>query len=207
MGWQEDALERLDGLIDAGSRLRYDGTGESYAVFAGWSVRAKVALETLLGSDHTYLNEFVGYCDFNAGPRAAVEILSSLRSDIENGYLRRTANIISAEVFGDFLEMAEHLLDQGYKDPAASLCGAVLEDGLRRIAGNHDIKVTSKDDLNSLKDKCAQKGIFNNLIRQQITAWTTLRNSADHGKFVEYTSEPVRLMIEGVRSFLATHLG
>jgi len=132
--------------------------------------------------------------------------LRRLRSDIEKGYLRKTANIISAEVFGDFLEIAEHLLTEGYKDPAASLTGAVLEDGLRRIARNNDITVADRDDLTSLRDKCAGKKVFNNLVRQQITAWTTLRNSADHGKFDEYTAQQVGSMISDVRSFLANYL-
>ena len=102
--------------------------------------------------------------------------------------------------------MSEHLLAEGYKDPAASLTGAVLEDGLRRIARNAKITVTDRDDLSSLKDKCGQKKIFNNLVRQQIVAWTTLRNAADHGRFEEYTAPQVGSMIADVRSFLATHL-
>jgi hypothetical protein len=207
VGWEADAVKRIRGLIDAATLFRYDGTGESFAVFAGWSARAKVALESILGPGHTYIREFIENCDFNAGPRPAIEILSAVLADLEEGYLRKTANIISAEVFADFLEMTQHLLEQGYKDPAASLCGAVLEDGLRRIARNRDLKVNDKDDLNSLRDKCAQSGVINSITRQQITAWTTLRNAADHGKFQDYAAEEVRLMIAGVRSFLASHLG
>jgi hypothetical protein len=154
-----------------------------------------------LGLSHAYTKELKRASDDLASAYDTLEILSRLRSDVENGYLRKVADIVSAEVFGDFLEMAQYLLDQGYKDPAASLCGAVLEDGLRRIARNHDIKFSDKYDLASLRDKCAQKGIFNNLIRQQITAWTTLRNSADHGKFDEYTAQQVGSMITDVRSF------
>jgi len=207
MGWEADAVKRIKGLIEAASELRYDGTGESFARFAGWSARAKVALESILSPGHTYIKEFIETCDFHAGPRPAVEILSAVLADLEEGYLRKTANIISGEVFADFLEMAEHLSAQGYKDPAASLCGAVLEDGLRRIARNHNLKVNDKDDLNSLRDKCAQDGVITSIIRQQITAWTTLRNAADHGKFQDYVAEEVRLMIAGVRSFLGSHLG
>jgi hypothetical protein len=33
-----------------------------------------------------------------------------------------------------------------------------------------------------------------------------LRNAADHGKFDQYDTNQVRLMIEGVRSFLGNHL-
>jgi hypothetical protein len=50
------------------------------------------------------------------------------------------------------------------------------------------------------------KKVFNNLVRQQITSWTTLRNAADHGKFSEYTEQHEGSMIADVRAFLAIHL-
>jgi hypothetical protein len=206
MSWQEDALIRLASLIEYGGENFDYGTGQGYAHFFGWRAQAISALQSIIGDEHIYTLEFQKRVNYQNGPAPGLEILRRLRSDIENGYLRKTANIISAEVFSDFLEMAEHLLAEGYKDPAASLTGAVLEDGLRRISLNNDIPVTERDNLSSLKDKCAGKKIFNNLVRQQITAWTTLRNSADHGKFDEYTAEHVRSMISDVRSFLATFL-
>jgi hypothetical protein len=205
MFWQEETLKRLDDLIEQGKGLRY-GTDDYYGQFIGWSTQAKSLLQSLLDSTDPYVSEFTKNSDYQGGTKAPVEILTRLRSDVANGYLRTTANLISAEVFGDFLEMAQHLLDEGYKDPAASLTGAVLEDGLRRIARNNDITVTDRDDLASLKDKCVGKRIFNNLVRQQITAWTTLRNSADHGKFTEYTAQQVGSMIADVRAFLSKHL-
>jgi len=137
---------------------------------------------------------------------AGVEVLKALRADVEAGYLRKLSDLVCAEVFGDFLDMAQHLLDQGYRHPSASLTGAVLEDGLRRIARNHDIVVTDKDNLNSLRDKCAQKKVYNDLVRRQITAWTALRDSADHGKFEDYTAQQVGSMIADVGAFLAGHL-
>jgi hypothetical protein len=38
---------------------------------------------------------------------------------------------------------AEHLLGNGYKDPAASLAGAVLEVGMRRLASKHGIALAA----------------------------------------------------------------
>ena len=179
-----------------------------YGRFHGWRAQAISALISVLGPTATYTVEFDKRVRqyYKSSVDAGIFILSALQSDIQNGYLRTTANIISAEVFGDFLEMAQHLLAEGYKDPAASLTGAVLEDGLRRIARNNDITVTDRDDLSSLRDKCAHGKIFNNLVRQQITAWTTLRNAADHGKFDDYTENQVGSMISDVQSFLAIHL-
>jgi hypothetical protein len=48
--------------------------------------------------------------------------------------MTRTATLVSAEVFNDFLDMSAHLLDNGYYQAAGSLVGAVLEDSLRRVA-------------------------------------------------------------------------
>jgi hypothetical protein len=207
MPWEEDALSRLASLIEYdGKEVKYDRTAQGQAHLVGWRAQALSALRAIVGENDTYTAEFERNVNYNSGPLYGMEILRHLYSDIEKGYLRKTVNIISAEVFSDFLEMSEHLLAEGYKDPAASLTGAVLEDGLRRIARNNNVPVTDRDDLASLKDKCVQKKIFNNLIRQQITAWTTLRNSADHGKFAEYTAEQVGSMISDVRSFLAAYL-
>ena len=205
MSWEEETLKRLDVLIGQGFPVL--PTGAAFSEFVGWSAQARSLMQSLLDDEDPYITEFRKFATPENGSEPGVQILTRLRSDIANGYLRKTANIISAEVFDDFLEMAQHLLDEGYKDPAASLTGAVLEDGLRRIARNNAITVTDRDDLNSLRDKCAGKKIFSNLVRQQITPWTTLRNSADHGKFDEYDAQQVRSMISDVRSFLAKHIG
>jgi hypothetical protein len=214
MGWQKTALSRLDELIrtaqeiDLPSPARYGARSPRHGEFYGWRARAISALDDIVGSGHVYLREFTERTQHSStnNKDAGCAILKSLKLDVAAGYLEKLSDLISGEVFSDFLEMAKHLINQGYKDPAASLCGAVLEDGLRRIARNHIIEVRSGDDLNSLKDKCVQKGVFNNLVRQQITSWTTLRNAADHGNFGEYNVEQVRLMIEGVRSLLGNHL-
>jgi hypothetical protein len=152
MSWQEQALKRLDELIRDSEALDFDATVQGYARLSGWNTQAIVALEQLIGQDHTYTKGLRQASLNSTNTYDALEILSRLRSNVQNGYLRKVAEIVAAEVFTDFLEMAQHLLDQGYKHPAASLCGPVLEDGLRRIARNNDIRVNNKDDLTSLRD-------------------------------------------------------
>jgi phage gp29-like protein len=113
MSWQDEALKRLDALIEAGQKLKNDGTYESTSLMTGWTTQAKSALHSILGRDHTYSQDFESNIDWKKGWRPLVEILNALRSDVVNGYLRTTANIISAEIFTDFLDMARHLLDHG----------------------------------------------------------------------------------------------
>ena len=102
--------------------------------------------------------------------------------------------------------MAEYLLENGYKNPAASLCGAVLEDGLRKIAIKEGIKVKSSDDLNSLNDKCANGEVYNRLMQKKIKVWIDIRNKADHGQFNEYSEKDVNEMLKGVMDFLSVYL-
>jgi hypothetical protein len=112
---------------------------------------------------------------------------------------------VIADVFSDFLDMATELLEHGYKDPAASLVGAVLERGLRDIAKANGIEVRSRDDLTSLANRLAEKGAFNRLTQKTLNVWIAIRNHADHGEFDEYTLDDVRNMLAGVRTFLSQY--
>jgi hypothetical protein len=144
-----------------------------------------------------------GYCDHvNAG----LGILRALREDITERYLRKLVSLAQAEVFTDFLDMAQHLVSQGYKDPSDSLGSAVLEDGLRKIAEKNCVTVKSRDDLNSLNHRCADAGLYNRLMQKRIQVWNDIRNNADHGHFGEYSANDVEEMITGVQGFLADHL-
>ena len=54
-------------------------------------------------------------------------IVTALRDDVSNGFLDTARELIHGELFGDFLEMADFLLSEGYKDAAAVMGGGVLE--------------------------------------------------------------------------------
>lgn len=135
-----------------------------------------------------------------------IGILRALKEDLELGYLTRIRDLVSAEIFTDFIEMAQHLLNNNYKDSTASLVGAVLENGLRQIAQKHTVDVKSGDDIGSLNTKLADKEIYNRLTQKQIQSWKAIRDSADHGKFSDYKSEDAKSMLEGVQRFLTENL-
>ena len=176
--------------------------------FAEWRTQTLNFLINLLGRDHVYTQEFekkVGV-EYRGHVEIGQGILRAVREDVLGGYLTNVRTLISAEVFTDFLEMVAHLLENKYKDPAASLCGAVLEDGLRRIASHSGLQIKSKEDLNSLNQKCADGGIYNRLIQKKIQVWSDIRNNADHGKFNEYSEKDVRDMHSGVSQILTDFL-
>ena len=179
-----------------------------HGAFAEWRAQSLSLLTTLLGAEHVYVANFEREVDrgYTNSAKAGIGILKAVCEDLEDGSLTDVRTLVSAEVFTDFLAMAGHLLEREYKDPAASLCGAVLEEGLRRIATNRGIKVRERDDLSALNQKLATKGVYTRLVQKQLTVWTDVRNAADHGKFSEYSKADVADMHTGVSSFLARHL-
>ena len=123
--------------------------------------------------------------------------------DIEQDYIETVRQLITAEVFSDLLEQAKYLLNNGYKAPAASLAGAVLENGFRSIASRNEIQVRNGDDLSSLDQKLASKAIYNRLVQKKISVWIDVRNAADHGRFNDFADDDVDGLISGTESLLA----
>ena len=218
MNIEEKILKRIDELIQKGENVLATHRPNPPNVigfptldsgkFVEWQTQVLNFLINLLGESHIYVQNFKDKVtkEYKSHVKIGQGILNAVKEDILGGYLTDIKTLISAEVFSDFLEMAEHLLENGYKDPAASLCGAVLEDGLRKIATKKGIKVKSSDDLNSLNDKCANGGVYNRLMQKKIKVWIDIRNKAAHGKFNAYTEEDVQEMLKGVRDFLASYL-
>jgi hypothetical protein len=208
----EKVLGRLDSLIEMGERVLAAPSSDRRWVDTGlaqqWRTSSLTFLSATLGSENVHYREFEERCKWSQRHEAerGLAILRAVREDIAGGYLQKFETLVSASVFSDFLEMAEHLLDNGYKDPAASLIGAVLEDGLRRICTNKNIIVKSDDSINSLNKKLAQNHIYNPLQQKQIQVWNDIRNNADHGNFDQYKMDDVKDMLGGVQKFLSNYL-
>jgi hypothetical protein len=113
-------------------------------------------------------------------------IMRALRSDVEAGYMRSFEELVNADVFADFIEMAEELVGKGYKDAAAVITGSVLEEHLRKLAGKHGGSTQHPDGRFVKAD----------------TAWLALRNKAAHGRYDEYDRAQVEALIRDVRSFM-----
>lgn len=169
-------------------------------------------LKKTFGSDHPY------YIDFNEKiftsriglTSEALGILLAAKDEIDGGWLYSVKGLISAEIFSDFMEMAEHLISQNYKDPAAVLIGGVLEEHLRQLCLNNNIDTEFLKDDGSLIPKKASSmnvdlykaEIYTKLDQKSINSWLDLRNNAAHGKYDEYNIEQVKTMYYGISEFL-----
>ena len=105
--------------------------------------------------------------------------------------------------------MAEYLLEQNYKDPAAVIAGSVLEEHLRQLCDKNGIEIVIKKNgklkskkADSLNSDLYRKLSYGILDQKNVTAWLDLRNKAAHGKYDEYTNEQVDLMLRGVSEFI-----
>ena len=180
-----------------------------FGQFAGWKTRAIVCLEDLFGKGHTYVEDFKNYTKYvgtKGSANAGIQILAAVLSDIDSGYVEGFRKLIAAGVFADFLSQAEHLLEQGYVAPSASLAGAVLEQGLSSIAKNNEITVRVSDELSALNQKLADAGVYNRLKQKEVSLWIDIRNNATHKEFGDVKEEDARKLIEGAQSFLGDYL-
>jgi len=105
--------------------------------------------------------------------------------------------------------MSEHLLLNGYKDPAAVVTGSVLEEHLRQLCIKNEIEIVIENDGKIIPKKAdhmnsdlAKAKVFNKLDQKSVTSWLDLRNKAAHGKYDEYTIDQVRLMHQSVTDFI-----
>jgi hypothetical protein len=136
-------------------------------------------------------------------------MLLALRNDYAAGYLRSVVELVHADVFADFLDMADYLIQQGYKDPAAVVAGSVLEGHLRNLCDKRGVAVVKADGTpkkaDALNSDLTMAGAYSKLDQKSVTAWLDLRNKAAHGKYSEYTQEQVALMIQAVRDFASRY--
>jgi hypothetical protein len=113
-------------------------------------------------------------------------VLRSLLRDIAGGRLKNFSELLHAEMFGDLIDMSEHLLSEGYKDAAAVLGGGVIEQHLRNLCTNSGISTIQNshpkkaDQMNS---ELSSASVYSKSDQKSVTAWLGLRNKAAHGEY------------------------
>ena len=97
--------------------------------------------------------------------------------------------------------MAQHLLNEGYKDAAAVIAGSSLEAHLRQLCQKSGISTeviggasTTPKKADRLNSDLAAAASYSKLDQKNVTAWLDLRNKAAHGKYAEYKAPQVNLL-------------
>lgn len=216
---KEKILKKLDGLIEEANNLFLNLSKPDFdkaldePKFSAFRTATLSFLKSILGEEHYYARFNGGvkyYSDYNLV--LAIELLKKVKTDVEEDWLDNLKGIVSAELFTDFLDMAEHLLEEGYKDPAAVIIGSVLEENLRQLTLKSGLPITQNDPklgktkpmkAESMNIELAKKQIYNLLYQKSVTSWLDLRNKAAHGLYIEYDINFVKAFLQFVRDFAA----
>ena len=219
---KQKLIERCQQLIEKGEQIKEtrkspppNVIGGVYSVdiklFYAWKNSVENLIIKISSKGSSYHKDFYNHVTDNAlyKLKIGIGILESLKEELEEGFLEAIQNLITAEVFTDFLDTANYLLSNGYKDPAAVLAGTVLENGLKKIAKKNNISIQGRhgkeDGIGVLNNKLSQQQIYNELKKRSIHAWKEIRDSAAHGKFNEYTKNDVKTMVDGISGFLSEY--
>jgi hypothetical protein len=225
-----DIDAQLGALRDAYQELRKrtehddlsDGTPEIRRAADRLRTRAVAATSRLLPAASTYRAQANETVERFKHPRtgnisnpgglilALFDVLDAYREDVAAGFLAEIEASINAGVFADFLQMADHVLTEIHRTPAAVIAGFTLEEHLRKMCGVAGIAVTHPDASPKKADlmnaELAKAGVYPSKTEgKDVTAWLGRRNDAAHGHHERYTDDQVRLMLEGVRNFISRH--
>jgi len=206
-----ELLQKAEAVLRGG---RHDSSGIHW-LDSGQKAEVRAAslsfLERVFGKESAYYVDFKNQTRSQLGShfKSAVGTLRAAKEEIEGGWIFTTKGIISAEIFADYLEMADHLLSEGYKDPAAVIVGSTLEEHLRQLCQRASLPVEINKNgkmvplkADQLNADLAKANVYDKLDQKNVTAWLDLRNKAAHGKYQEYTKDQVQLLVQSVRDFI-----
>jgi hypothetical protein len=214
---REQVLEQIDTLLAEFDRARsaatYDDlSGGLRADDLGairTRMRAAISRMTSEGSDYARAADRTDKTHHGHAVISLTAVLRALRADVEAGYTHTLEELVHADLFSDFLEMAEELQRGGYKDAAAVIAGSTLEEHLRKLAARTGVAAMTPNGTpkkaSGLNDELALQGAYNALEKKSVTAWQALRNDAAHGNYGEYDHKQVAGLIQGVRDFMVRH--
>jgi hypothetical protein len=176
-------------------------------------------LTATYGETHPFTVSFITEADTKKHPinqsdavRAGLGILKVAQEDYANGYVWKLKERVHADVFDDYLEIANSLLnDGGYKDAAAVIAGSTLEGHLIALSIKYGLPIAhgSHKPIRAalLNQELKKLGAFNTSEWRQVDSWLDLRNAAAHGDYGKYDAARVKIMIDGIRYPVVQHPG
>jgi len=197
---------------------RFDDLSD-YGIEKIMSLRTRIAtsIRRIAGNNSEYFNQIE---DINKKSHVNdfqklkyyIGSLEALYNDIQKDYLKNLSELIHGDIFSDYLEMADYLLNEGYKDAAAVISGSTLEEHLRQLCDKNNIPTQTQTkrgirfkNADLLNADLAKNLVYTKSEQKQVTAWLGIRNDAAHGNYQNYTTNEVKLFLAGLRDFFIRH--
>ena len=217
----DELIDRFDKLIELGHEaIRRGGVSSDYRTsfphaqhFGQFRSASISLLRNVFGANHSFEIEFRNYTKrtVSAAVNMGIGTLKAARNEIEQGWIFKLTGLVSSQIFNDFMQMAGHLLDENYKDPAAVMIGCVLEQRMKELADARSIPIvidkpdgrTQAKSTDRINADLVKDDAYGATDHKQVTAWLALRNHAAHGEWDKYTHEQIKTMYQGVSEFLS----
>jgi hypothetical protein len=113
--------------------------------------------------------------------------------------------LLQADLFDSELSGAEELNKKGFVRGAGAIAGVVLENHLKQVCANHNLKISKKNStINDLNELIKKVGAIEIVQFRFIQRLADLRNKCDHKKDSEPNREEIGELIEGVDKVVKT---
>ncbi|MEV6422619.1 hypothetical protein [Streptomyces sp. NPDC051662] len=209
----EQMVAQLDALLIEGQAvIRWTPeileAQHNYAAARTLATRLSAAVERIAPPDSVYTREIeqVATWSLESKLEPIVATAIALREDLNSGWARSVVELVHADIYSDYLDMADELLVKDYKDAAAVITGTSLEVHVRALCVKHDIDTELPDGshkkANVMNADLKRAGVYGNLEHKQLITWMDIRNSAAHGNYSAYDAQQVRHFINGLRDFM-----
>jgi len=183
------------------------GTYVANSLWQKWATSVQNIIQAVFGEQSPTFKNFLKAYEHCVGNDYEVNALKAIflsaKEDFEGGYVFDVDLRISGEVFGDFISLSRQSLSEGYKDVAAVLACAALEDALKRYAEANHIDIGGKamqDVINVLKSE----GLVSGPQKSILESMPKLRNAAMHAEWEKIAAPDVSSVIGFVEQFLLT---
>ncbi|MFF5307221.1 hypothetical protein ACFY5F_48510 [Streptomyces sp. NPDC013161] len=202
----DQLIDQAESLLDSGDTRWSQGTAnEANGEILANRLESAVTRLTMQGS--VYIQQVQRRKGHTAYFRLRhnLQVAISLRDDLNSGWTETVVELVHADTYSDYLEMADGLLAKGYKDAAAVIAGTSLEVHVRALCVKNGVttavagKPKKADTMNADLKKA---GVYDGLRQKQLTTWMDLRNKAAHGNYADYDKDEVRQFIDGVQAFM-----
>ncbi|MFE1574415.1 hypothetical protein ACFIQG_21890 [Comamonas odontotermitis] len=121
----QSLAQQLDGIVLEYETLTHRSIHSDLSDLPEYSrqavvTRAVAAIARISGENSSYANEVkrvlkqLPHLHLHLAP--IIGVVKALRADVNAGHLQTLIELVHAATFADFLEMAQHLIDAGYKN-------------------------------------------------------------------------------------------
>ena len=199
----DEALRQLSELLaqraDLARRAQHPDLSDLDSEIRVLTTRLQSAIDrlTVPTSAHARAAEQVRDHDQTAYKlRVLVGIAIALRDGIASGWVTSLVELAHADTYAGYLEMAEGLVGQGYKDAAAVIAGTSLEVHLKALATKHGIDLQTANGrpkmATALNDDLKREGIYNALEHKQVMAGLLSATPRRTATMATTTRQPLR---------------